>query len=195
MNLIERAHEVPVGDDQTQNIEFMRDTAKSFNTLYGKDVFPLPEARLASFGRVMSLRDGLSKMSKSDLSSLSRINLSDDCDTLMMKIRKAKTDSIAFIYFDRENRPEVSNLLEITAELSDQSLEKVCSDMEGKTSDVLKQTLAEVCIGHLKPIREELLRIQDDRVYIESVLSKGRDKASEIALKTITQVKEVVGLC
>lgn len=192
--LLYKACHVPVGEDQTQHIEFMRNMARSFNSFYKTEFFPIPSQDVSSAGRIMSLVDGTNKMSKSDASSNSRINLSDTPDVIAKKIRKAKTDSISSVYFDIENRPEISNLLSILSEMSDTSLENTCSLMEGKSSQQLKEALAEACIQYIGPISSEISRLENDPEYLQQILDRGRHSAAVVAENTIRQVKSVVGV-
>ena len=193
--LIYKADFVPVGEDQRQHLELARDIASSFNRHTKHDYFKLPTAMIMKeAARIMSLRDGTKKMSKSDPSDLSRINLIDDADTIMQKIKKAKTDSIAEISYDKENRPEISNLLEIYAHLSGQKVDTIVERYQGKLSGQFKQELAELLIAQLLPIGNEIRRlIQGDKSYIHQILKDGAEKASIIARHNMKEIKEICG--
>lgn len=144
--------------------------------------------------RVMSLRNPLQKMSKSDNQDMTRINLSDSPDQIRNKIRKAVTDSTGQVTFDPRERPGVSNLLEIYSALSGSRPEDICSRFEGKQTVDLKDELAEVLINKLAPIRQEINRLQSSRDYILQVLREGRDRALELADPNLREVKEIVGI-
>jgi len=193
--LIYKATHVPIGEDQKQHIELARDIAGAFNRQYG-EYFELPEPIiLKTAARVMSLRDGTSKMSKSDSSDYSRIQFMDDPDTVALKIRKARTDSdpIAGTPKAMETRPEALNLLGIYAALSDQSLEDVCLEFEGSTFAPFKKTLADQIVTVMEPIRQRILSLQKDRTYLDTILKKGADKARGLALQHLNEVQEMVG--
>ena len=189
--LLYKADLVPVGEDQRQHLELARDIALSFNRTTKSDYFKTPEAMIMkSAARIMSLRDGTKKMSKSDPSDLSRINLIDDADTIMQKIKKAKSDSIAEIFYDKENRPEVSNLLDIYTSLSGNKI----ADVEGKMFGKFKQELAEVLIEKITPIGNKIKSLcQNDEAYVKAILQDGAKKASKIAEKNIEEIKELCG--
>ncbi len=193
--LIYKADLVPVGDDQRQHLELARDIAASFNRYVGSEYFNMPEAMIMKeAARIMSLRDGTKKMSKSDSSDLSRINLIDDADLIIQKLKKAKSDSIAEIFYDKENRPEVSNLLEIYAYLSGEKIEKVVKLYEGKLFGQFKQDLAEVIIDYIVPIGNKIRAFcQDDEAYVLQILKDGAEQASVLAQYHIKQIKELCG--
>lgn len=193
--LLYQADLVPVGEDQRQHLELARDIASSFNRFTNSNYFKLPEARIMkSAARIMSLRDGSKKMSKSDESDFSRINLIDSADLIMQKLKKAKTDSIAEIYYDKENRPEVSNLLEIYSSLSGLSVDDVVKQYTGKLSGQFKQDLAEVIIDKITPIGSKIIELcKNDEAYVREVLSDGAKKASAIAFKNIAEIKNLCG--
>lgn len=193
--LIYKAALVPVGEDQRQHLELARDIAASFNRFVKHDYFALPEAMIMkSAARVMSLRDGTSKMSKSDPSDFSRINLVDSPDIINQKIKKAKTDSIAEIYYNKETRPEVSNLLEIFASLSESSVDQIIDQYIGKMMGQFKQDLADLVIEKISPIGNKIQDLSHNHQdYIEKTLTDGASKAKAIASQNITEIKNLCG--
>lgn len=191
-----KATHVPVGEDQKQHLELARDIAGAFNRQYGQEYFDLPEPFiLKTAARVMSLRDGTSKMSKSDPSDYSRILFMDDPDTIALKIRKAKTDPdpIAGIPQAMENRPEALNLLGIYAALSDTSLEEACQTFEGASFSALKKDLADQIISTMDPIRHEMLTLLKDPATLDGILKKGGEAANDLASQHLREIKEIVG--
>ncbi|MES2960880.1 MAG: tryptophan--tRNA ligase [Pseudomonadota bacterium] len=192
--LLYRADLVPVGEDQKQHLELTRDLAGAFNRRYNQEYFKLPEPMiLKAVKRIMSLQDGTKKMSKSDESDLSRINLEDSADVILKKVKKAKTDSLPTIAFD-ENRPEIYNLLNIFAAASGKSPEDLAKEYETAGNGKFKTDLAESLIEKLRPIQENLARFKQDLSYIKQVLEDGKNQAQEIAVKTRKEVFEIVGL-
>jgi len=194
--LLYKATHVPVGEDQKQHLELTRDIAQKFNNDFGVDLFPLTEPLILPEGaRVMSLRDGTKKMSKSDPSEFSRINLNDDADTLAQKIRKAKTDAeLLPAKADMlEGRPEAQNLVGIYAALADISRDDVCTQYEGKGFGDFKKALTEVVVSKVAPITKEMVRLQKDPAYIDSLLKTGGEKAQAIAEPILADVKKAVG--
>jgi tryptophanyl-tRNA synthetase len=202
--LVYRATHVPVGDDQKQHLELARDIAQKFNhdfassiAAIGQDaLFPLPNPLIQGPAtRVMSLRDGQKKMSKSDPSDFSRINLSDDSDAMVQKIKKAKTDpySLPSEIEGLIGRPEAENLVSIYAALSRQSKELVLRDFGGSNFSHFKNALAELCVSKLSPIGAEMRRVLGDVNYIDSILRAGSDRARIRAGSTMAMVKDVVG--
>ncbi|MBA3813161.1 MAG: tryptophan--tRNA ligase [Alphaproteobacteria bacterium] len=194
--LIYKTTHVPVGEDQKQHLELARDLAGAFNRQYGKDYFELPEPFiLKTAARVMSLRDGTAKMSKSDPSDYSRIHFMDDPDTIVLKIRKAKTDSdpIAGAPEAMENRPEALNLLGIYAALSDTTMEESCRTFEGAHFSTFKKTLADQIIAAMDPIRQEMLALLKDPASLDRILKKGGEEANELASQNLKEIKEIVG--
>lgn len=186
---------VPVGEDQKQHIEITRDIAQSFNRSVNSEFFKIPEPMIiGSSARIKSLRDGSKKMSKSDESDYSRINLNDDADTIMLKFKKAKSDSIEKIYFDKENRPEISNLINIYASLSAKSVEQVGAEYVDKSVSSFKQDLADLTIQALKPIRENLNNLTKDKGYLAQILDQGGARAKEVASINLAKAKELIGL-
>lgn len=193
--LLYKADLVPVGEDQRQHIELARDIASSFNRYTSSNYLKQPEAMIMkTAARIMSLRDGTKKMSKSDASDLSRINLDDSKEDIHQKIKKAKTDSISEIYYNKELRPEISNLLEIFSHLSGDTIDNVVKQYQGKSTGIFKEELAEVIINHVVPIGNKIKSLCDDDMhYITEVLNDGTAKALAIAEKNIKEIKELCG--
>lgn len=188
------ATHVPVGEDQKQHLELARDIAGAFNRRYETEFFPLPEPIIQGTAtRIMSLRDGTKKMSKSDESDQSRINLTDDADTIAAKIRKAKSDMVEGLSFDPENRPEAANLINIYSALSGESRDKIVERFASSGFSAFKTSLAEVAVNHLGPITAEMRRLQADKAYIDSVLKRGAERANDIARNVLDKVKDTVG--
>lgn len=195
--LMYKATHVPVGEDQKQHVELMRDIAGAFNREFNKDVFPIPEPVIMGAGtRVMSLRDGTSKMSKSDISDYSRIHMMDDADTLALKIRKAKTDAepLPAKVKDLEGRPEALNLINIYAALSDQSPDQVCQKYEGSNFSTFKKELTDLLVAKILPIGQEMQRLLKDKGELDQLLARGAQHASELAEKHMKEIRDVVGL-
>ena len=189
-----RATHVPVGDDQKQHLELSRDVAASFNRRFAEGFFPLPEPMIqAEAARVMSLRDGTRKMSKSDPSDMSRINLTDDADAIASKIKKAKSDSILGIGYDPENRPEASNLLTIFAALADRERADVAAEYATASFAGFKEHLAELCVERLAPINAEMRRLLANPDHIDAVLAEGSARAAAIAVPIVDAAYEAVG--
>lgn len=194
--LIYKATHVPVGDDQKQHLELARDIATVYNNFVKKPYFPLPEPQI--FGqatRVMSLRDGTKKMSKSDSSDYSRINLTDHPDEIALKIRKAKTDTDALP--DKieglELRPEAKNLLTIYAAMADESLESVVMNFAGKQFSALKMDLVDLAVEKLSPITEKMNQLMAHPDEIRKILQKGADHAESIAAVHLKEIREDLG--
>ncbi len=190
------ATHVPVGADQKQHLELTRDIAQKFNSDYGVDFFPEVEPLI--FGaatRVMSLRDGTAKMSKSDPSENSRINLTDDRDLIAKKIRKARTDSepLPGSVEALENRAEAKNLVNIFAALSNRDASDICIEYEGKGFADFKNDLADLSVSVLGPITEEMSRMMDDTAYLDGILREGAVNANRMASPILDQVHEIVG--
>ncbi len=195
--LVYKATHVPVGEDQKQHLELARDIAGSFNQRYGRDVFPLPEPQiLGAATRVMSLRDGTKKMSKSDSSDQSRINMTDDADTIALKIRRAKTDPepLPSEAEGLAGRPEAENLVTIYAALAEQPVEAVLREFGGAPFSRFKQALTDRAVAVLAPIAGEMRRLTADPGYVESVLRAGGEKARAIAEPVLAETQEVMGL-
>ena len=195
--LLYHATHVPVGDDQKQHLELTRDIATKFNHDFGEDFFPITEPVIGGpAARVMSLRDGSKKMSKSDPSDLSRINMADDADTIAQKIRKAKTDPEALPSEEAglEGRAEARNLVAIYAALADESVEKVLTEVGGKQFSEFKPMLVERAVEKLSPISAEMRRLLDDKSEIDRVLEGGAARARAIAAPILKRTYEIVGL-
>ena len=192
-----KATHVPVGEDQKQHLELARDVAQKFNTDYQvPDFFPLPEPMITGPAtRVMSLRDGSQKMSKSDPSDYSRINLIDDADAIALKIRKARTDPepLPSEAEGLEGRPEAENLVSIFAALSDRSAEDVLSEYGGSQFSDFKKALSDVAVAALVPLTNEMNRLLKDPGEIDATLSKGAARAREIAAPILQDVYDVIG--
>ncbi len=195
--LVYHATHVPVGDDQKQHLELTRDIAIKFNHDYGVDFFPITEPVIEGAAtRVMSLRDGAKKMSKSDPSDMSRINMTDDADTIAKKIRKAKTDPDALPseVDGLEGRPEARNLVNIYAALSDQTVEQVLAEVGGKQFGEFKPMLADLAVAKLSPISTEMARLMGDQAEIDRILDRGAERAREIAAPILSRTYEIVGM-
>ena len=194
--LLYLANKVPVGEDQKQHLELTRDIAQKFNNDFAPDFFPDVEPLIMGEAtRVMSLRDGSNKMSKSDPSEYSRINLTDDADTIAKKIRKARTDSDPLPGEEAglEGRPEAKNLVTIFAALSGRSKADILGQYEGQGFADFKKDLADVSVAHLSPITGEMNRLMQDTQYIDDVLKDGALQARTIAQPVIKRVHEIVG--
>ena len=204
--LVYRATHVPVGEDQKQHLELSRDVAQKFNNDYSASIakhgfgdmfFPLPEPLIQGPAtRVMSLRDGSKKMSKSDASDQSRVNLTDDPDTIANKIRRAKTDPEPLPHEEKalEARPEADNLVGIYAALAETSKSEVLRQFGGAQFSTFKPALSDLLVAKLSPITAEMRRLKDDVAYIDSVLADGSERARVMAAETMKSVKDIVGL-
>ena len=196
--LLYKATHVPVGADQKQHLELSRDIAQKFNNDFkSENFFPLPEPLISkNISRVMSLRDGTKKMSKSEESEYSRINLNDDADKINKKIKKAKSDSepIPDNLKSLEKKPEALNLLNIYSELTKVNLEKVFNEMAGKEYSFLKTKLAEILIGEITPVGKEIKKLLNDKSYLKGILKKGSEKANIKAEENLKKVRDIVGL-
>jgi len=195
--LLYDATHVPVGEDQKQHLELSRDIAQKFNTDFNApDFLKVPEPLIQKhFSRIMSLKDGTKKMSKSDSSDLSRINLTDDKDQIVNKIRKAKTDSQPLPNDDKDliKRPEVENLLGIYSSLSNQSLKNSINEFSGKNFSDFKEKLADIVVEKISPISLEINKLQKDNNFIDSVLKQGGEKANKYASKKVEEMKKIIG--
>ncbi len=195
--LLYQADKVPVGEDQKQHLELTRDIAARFNHQFGKPdqpVLKLPDPLIRKEGaRVMSLADGTRKMSKSDPSDLSRINLLDPPDQVQYKIKRCKTDPIRGLTFDDPERPECNNLLTLYMLLSGKTKEEVATECKDMGWGQFKPLLTDTIIESLKPIQEKYQAITEDKGYLDSVLRDGREKARAIANQTLAQVKTALG--
>ena len=188
---------VPVGEDQKQHLELCRDIAQKFNNDFGSPEFlKVPEPLIQKeFSRIMSLKDGKNKMSKSDPSDLSRINLTDDKDQILNKIKKAKTDTMPMPskQINLLERPEAENLLGIYSSLKDQNLEKSINEFSEKNFSEFKERLSETLVEKIQPISKEIKKLVDDTKYLDDILLDGSIKADKIASKKIKKIKELVG--
>ena len=195
--LLYDASHVPVGDDQKQHLELCRDIAQKFNNDFNaNDFFVVPEPLIQKqFSRIMSLKDGLKKMSKSELSDLSRINLTDSKDEIINKIKKAKTDSLPLPsnMKELENRPEAKNLISIYSSVSGITLEKCLEKFAGKNFSSFKENLSQVLVEEMEPISKEIKKLLNEQKYLDEILDKGFEKANIIASKKIKKIQEIVG--
>jgi len=195
--LLYKGTHVPVGEDQKQHVELARDIAGAFNRRYEVEFFPLPEPVI--FGtatRVMSLRDGTKKMSKSDTSDYSRINMTDDADTIRQKIRKAKTDPhpMPSTVAEAETRPEAANLLGIYAALADKSLEATVAEFAGSPFSRFKEALSDLAVSVLGRIGGEMRRLMADPEHIDRILRRSAERAHAIAGPNLREVFDITGL-
>tara|TARA_B100001057_G_scaffold446775_1_gene485664 strand:- start:258 stop:1259 length:1002 start_codon:yes stop_codon:yes gene_type:complete len=195
--LLYDATHVPVGEDQKQHLELARDISKKFNTDFeAPDFFKIPEPLIQkSFARIMSLKDGTKKMSKSDPSDLSRINLTDTDNEIINKIKKAKTDTNLFPtdIYSLKSRPEIENLIGIYSSLKEKKLEESLNDFKDQNFSFFKDKLSELIVKKISPISKEIKRLNADKGYIDQVLKDGSDKANEIASKKIENIKKKFG--
>ena len=195
--LLYDATHVPVGNDQKQHLELCRDIAQKFNNDFNiTDFLKVPEPLIQKqFSRIMSLKDGIKKMSKSDPSDLSRINLTDDKDQIINKIKKAKTDPLPLPegIDNLAERPEAENLLGIYSSLKNQNLEKSIIEFKAKNFSEFKEKLSETLIETIDPISKEIKKLLNDEGYLDKILLEGSDKANKIASKKIKEIKDLVG--
>ena len=192
-----KATHVPVGEDQKQHLELARDIAGAFNQAYKRDFFPIPEPQI--FGgatRVMSLRDGKNKMSKSDESDYSRINITDNKDLIDLKIQKAKTDPhpLPEKKDELENRPEAANLLGIYSALKEEKIENIVQEMAGKDFLTFKKLLSDLLISKIEPISKKMNDFLKNKDYLKKILSSGKEKAEDISSKNLLEIKKAIGL-
>ncbi|MEY8829186.1 tryptophan--tRNA ligase [Sedimentitalea sp. XS_ASV28] len=195
--LVYHATHVPVGEDQKQHLELTRDIATKFNHDYGVDFFPITEPVIEGTAtRVMSLRDGSKKMSKSDPSDMSRINLTDDADTIARKIRKAKTDAepLPDSIDGLDDRPEARNLVNIYAALTDRTQQQVIDEFAGKQFGQFKPALADIAVERMSPITTEMARLMDDPAEIDRILTRGATRAREITAPILRKTYDIVGM-
>ena len=199
--LLYQTTHVPVGEDQKQHLELARDVAQKFNNDYASEdepIFTLPEPIIpAGLARIMSLRDGTAKMSKSDPSDMSRINLTDDADTMMQKVKKAKTDAevLPSEAAGLESRPEARNLVGIYAALADTSVDAVLRDYAGQGFGAFKPALGALLIETLGPINARFVALKDDTAALDAILEKGAEKARLLAKPTLDAAYAALGLC
>ena len=191
-----KATDVPVGEDQKQHIELSRDIAQAFNSMFKVDFFPLPEPRIQTeAARIMSLRDGTKKMSKSDPSDNSRINMVDGPDAIAQKIRRAKTDPNPLPETPEElsDRPEALNLITIYSALSDRTVQSVTTEFAGKGFGEFKSSLSELAVSVLGPIGDEMQHLMAEPDEVDKILHTGAEKARAIASPIVSEAKEIVG--
>ncbi len=195
--LIYRATHVPVGEDQKQHLELTRDIAAAFNRSYNSEYFPLPEPQiLGEAARVMSLRDGTKKMSKSEESDYSRINLTDDADTIALKFKKAKTDPepLPDTLAELQKRPEADNLITIYAALTDRSRADVLKEYAGSQFSKFKPALTEVAVAKLAPMTTKMRQLLNDPAEIDQILIRGAEHANTLTQKHLREIKDIIGL-
>ena len=195
--LLYDATHVPVGEDQKQHLELSRDIAQKFNNDFEQENFlKIPEPLIQKeFSRIMSLRDGTKKMSKSEISDLSRINLTDNKDAIISKIKKAKTDPMPLPSDIKEldKRPEAKNLLSIYSSLNDVPLEKTIKEFSGKNFSEFKESLIQVLVDKLEPISIEINKLMSDAEYLDKILDMGYEKANNLATNKIKMIKKIIG--
>ena len=195
--LLYDATHVPVGEDQKQHLELSRDIAQKFNSDFKVANFlQVPEPLIQkNFSRIMSLKDGTKKMSKSDPSDLSRINLTDTKDQISNKIKKAKTDTMPIPnkINELEKGPEVENLLGIYSSLNNQNIEKTINEFSGKNFSDFKETLAELVVEKISPISKEIVKLLKNKDHIDQILKNGAEKADEQASKKVKELKKIIG--
>ena len=194
--LLYKATHVPVGADQKQHLELCRDIAQKFNNDFKKNTFPLPEPLIQkNISRVMSLRDGEKKMSKSDESEYSRINLKDSADDIIKKIKKAKSDSSAIPdnLQELEKKPEALNLINIYSDLSNNSLEQTLNELKGKEYSYLKNKLSDALVEAICPVGKKIRELLSDKSYLEKVLKEGTEKARNLAEHNLKEIRNLVG--
>jgi len=194
--LLYKATHVPVGADQKQHLELCRDIAQKFNNDFKKDVFPIPEPLIQkNISRVMSLRDGLKKMSKSDDSEYSRIDLKDSADNIIKKIKKAKSDSspIPDNLKDLEKKHEALNLINIYSDLTNNSLEQALNEFKGKEYSYLKNKLSEILVEVICPVGKKIRELLNDKSYLEKVLKEGTEKARILAEYNLKEIRNAIG--
>lgn len=193
--LLYNANIVPVGEDQKQHIELTRDIAISFNKKVGKEIFTIPDVVIDSKAkRIMSLKDASKKMSKSDPSDISRINMSDNEELIRKKIRKAKTDDAPCISYNPIDRPEISNLIDIYSCFTEIDVNKVVKNFELMKNSEFKEALADVIIKKICPIHQKTIQIMEDKEYLEEITKNGTMKAKAIAEKNIGIVRQIIGI-
>lgn len=195
--LLYKATHVPVGEDQKQHVELTRDVGIAFNRAVGKEYFPIPEPLIMGEAtRVMSLRDGTKKMSKSDESDYSRINLTDDADTISLKIKKAKTDPdpLPETVAELEKRPEADNLVTIYAALENGTREAVLKKHHGQQFSQFKKDLTDLAVEKLSPITSKMRDLMADKAEIDKILAQGAERANDLTQRHISEVRKMIGL-
>ena len=194
--LLYKATKVPVGDDQKQHLELSRNISQAFNRFYETDFFPIPDPLIiGTAARVMSLRDGTKKMSKSDSSDFSRINLKDSSDEISKKIQKAKTDSLDFPKneIELEARPEIQNLINIFASVSDTSIQQVLNEFHQRDFIYFKESLKEILNQKINSISVEMQKILKDETFLKKILKDGAEKAHEMGAKNMKKIRDIMG--
>ncbi|MBY0354449.1 MAG: tryptophan--tRNA ligase [Rickettsiales bacterium] len=192
--LLYKATHVPVGEDQKQHLELSRDIAGAFNRSVGEEFFPLPEPMImGEAARVMNLRDGKRKMSKSDESDMTRINLSDSDETIRQKLRKAKSDMLEGISWDPENRPEAANFISIYAAITGQTTEQATAESASLNFSSFKERLSDALIAHLAPIRIRLEALLAAPDTLDKILATGAERAAAIATPHLSEIKRLAG--
>lgn len=192
--LLYNATHIPVGEDQKQHLELTRDIAGAFNRAYNNEFFKLPEPIITGDAtRVMSLKDGTKKMSKSAESDNSRINLTDTADEIVMKIKKAKSDIVQGVSYDEANRPEISNLINIFASISGVDKQKIVEKYASSSISDFKKDLADILVFHLEPISKKIDDLMNNQDYLDQILQEGSKKSSDIATQNISKVKNIMG--
>ncbi len=192
--LLYKSDLVPVGDDQKQHLELTRDIAMAFNRSFNVDYFKLPEPLILNqTARIMSLQDGTKKMSKSDSSTISRINLNDSADDILKKVKKSKTDSLNNITYD-ESRHEIYNLLNIFSSFTNQPPALIAKQYETAGYGKFKQDLADIIIANISPISKKISQYLDDLNYLDSIIEEGQNFASEIAKTNKHEIYKILGL-
>ena len=195
--LLYDATHVPVGDDQKQHLELCRDIGQKFNNDFKvENFFQIPEPLIQKqFSRIMSLKDGTKKMSKSELSDLSRINLTDLKEDIVNKIKKAKTDTLPMPSTNEElnSRPEAKNLIGIYSSISNINLDETIAKFSGKNFSEFKEDLSQVLVDKIIPISNEIKKLKKDKIFLDEILKDGCDKANEIASKKMKKIQEIVG--
>jgi tryptophanyl-tRNA synthetase len=193
--LLYKSNYVPVGDDQKQHLELCRDIAQSFNRFYDTDFFPLPEPIITGTAtRVMSLKDGKKKMSKSDPSDQSRINMTDTADIIQKKIQRARTDSLPFPEDDTElkDRPEVENLINIYSSISGEKKQNIFKEFSGRDFKGFKEALSETVVSRMSKISDEMNKLLSDKDYLNSILLDGFNKAKQISETNMREIKKII---
>lgn len=189
-----KATHVPVGEDQKQHLELARDIAGAINRAVGEELLPLPEPKIMpTAARIMSLRDGTKKMSKSDPSDYSRINLTDDADTIAAKFKKAKSDMVEGISYDEEHRPDISNLVQIYAALDGKTIEAVTDQFASSNASTFKTALADLAVAKLSPISTRMRELMKDTAQLDTLLSRGTQQADAIAAPILREIKSKIG--
>ena len=195
--LLYDATHVPVGDDQKQHLELCRDIAQKFNNDFEvSNFFKIPEPLIQKkFSRIMSLKDGLKKMSKSEISDLSRINLTDDKDQIINKIKKAKTDPLPMPSNSEEleKRPEAKNLIGIYSSLTESNLEKNIQEFSGKNFSEFKEALSQALVDRIAPISVEIKKLINEKSFLDQILSEGCQKANKLATEKLKKIHDIVG--